>query len=165
MSSRFLPCHAEGARFASYQNVAFVVWAQKQRGLTQALAKKTALVSHLAAQHPEGVVLFVVITQGNPIPDSNTRKELESFYATWAKTWRAVVFVAEGNDLWSVTARSVMTALRLVQHRPYPTRIFSETSEAASLAAELCTKLPGQSHADAQRAIMEMVEELRRMPT
>jgi hypothetical protein len=163
MSTRFEPCIADGVKFADYSNVAVTVWAQKTLGVTGALAKLDELMNHVTSQHPEGAVLIVVITQGNQIPNSQVRKELEAFYTRWLKSWRAVVFVAEGNDLWSVTARSVMTALRLVQQKPYPTKIFSETKDGAKWAAEFATKPQGKTPEDVERDLLVAIEDLRRM--
>jgi hypothetical protein len=42
-----------------------------------------------------------------------------------------VASVIEGDGFWASTARSVMTAISIVAHRPCPLRIFRHVAEAA----------------------------------
>ena len=58
------------------------------------------------------------------MPTAEQRKELEKLYGRSGPILRSVAQVVEGTGMWAVMGRSVMAALRLVQRRPYPTRVF-----------------------------------------
>jgi hypothetical protein len=162
MSEGFEPCLVDGVRLAAYANCAINIWQQTTSKTDRALPKIDELVSHLAKTCNSQVVFLNVITPGHPIPSSPQRKELEAFYGRWIGTWRAVVQVAEGTDLWSVTARSVMVAARLVQRRPYPTRVFSATEEGVQWASEYLTKPEGVSTEEVAKGLQNAMNELRR---
>jgi hypothetical protein len=160
MGDSFEPCLVDGVRLTAYQNCAISIWQQKPGAeVTGGIAKLNELVEHLASRHAGNVVKVVVITPGNPLPNSAQRKELEAFYARW--NWQAVVQVAEGIDLWSVTARSVMTAMRLVQRKAYPNRVFADADEASQWASEYIARGDGQSLADAASGLVKAIESLR----
>lgn len=164
MSTVFERCVVDGVRFGAYQNCAINVWNATTSEVRGALAKLDQLVEHVGANYREGVVCVIVITPGNPLPGSSQRKELEAFFARWTPSWRAIAYIAEGTDLWSMTARTVMTGMRLVQRRNYPTKVFSEASEGAQWVGEYIVKAPGQAAGDAVRGLENVIEELRRMP-
>jgi hypothetical protein len=161
MPSRFEPCVVDEVRFGYFRNCGISIWAQTTSGVTRALAKQDELITFLNAGYPDAVMLITVICPGNRIPTSGQRKEIEAFFEQWVKNWRAVVMVAEGNDLWSVTARSVMTALRLVQRRPYATKIFSETTDASQWASKYLVDVDSQNGDEAARQLLQSVEDLR----
>jgi hypothetical protein len=163
MSTNFERCVVDGVRFAAYQNCAINVWNATTSEVRGALEKLDELVGHVSSNHREGVVLMVVITPGNPLPNSAQRKDLEAFFTRWTPSWRAIAYVAEGTDLWSMAARTVMTGMRLVQRRNYPTKVFSEVSEATNWAVEYLVKPPGTSGNEAVRTVQRIVEELRVM--
>lgn len=162
MGDAFEPCFVDGARVAAYQNCAISIW-QQQPGteVTGGIAKINELVEQLVSRYEGNVVMFAVIMPGNPLPNGAQRKELEAFYARW--NWQAVVQVAEGVDLWSVTARSVMTAMRLVQRKPYPNRMFADVEEASQWASEYIARSDGQSFADAATGLAKAIENLREL--
>jgi hypothetical protein len=139
------------------------VWNASTNEIRGGLAKLDELVEHVSSNYREGTVLMIVITPGNPLPTSAQRKELEAFFTRWTQSWRAIAYVAEGTDLWSMTARTVMTGMRLVQRRSYPTKVFSEVPEAAQWASEYLVKAPGETTGDTARSVQNIVEELRRM--
>lgn len=164
MSNEFERCVVDGVMFAAYQNCAINVWAAPSSEVRAAIAKKDELIGYVSSKFREGAVMIIVITPGHPLPNASQRKDLEAFFARWTASWRAIAYVAEGTDLWSMTARTVMTGMRLVQRRNYPTKVFSEVSEAARWAAEYVIKPPGKSADDVVQAVEQIVEDLRRMP-
>lgn len=163
MSVKFKQCMAGGARYACYQNCALEIWSNDPPEYHTALVKLDELVTEISSVYREGVILFTVVTAGTPIPGGKERKELEAFFNKWGGSWRAIARVAEGHDLWSVTARSVMTAIRLVQRTSYPARVFSEVPEGVKWTAEYMVRPEGLSTEQTARALQETVENLRAM--
>jgi hypothetical protein len=88
--------------------------------------------------------MLVVIEPGCPFLDSTQRREMEDYYARFQQHLRGVAQVVEGGNLWSVTARSVMTAMRLVQKRPYPTKVFSDVEEGAEWLGAYVSPVSGK---------------------
>jgi hypothetical protein len=163
MSTTFETCAVDGVRLAIYQNCAISVWNATTSDPHNAFAKHDELLEYLGRKYSDGAALLVIIAPGNPIPSSTERKQIDAFYKRWTPSLRAAAQVAEGNDLWSVTARSVMVATRLVQRSSYPTKVFSNVPEAVPWLAEYMTKEPGMSADQCARGLQRHVDEIRRM--
>jgi hypothetical protein len=163
MSTGFEKCIVDGVRFAAYQNCAINVWNGTTPEVRTGLAKLSELVQYVSSNYREGVVLITVITPGHPMPGSSQRKELEAFHTRWTPSWRAIAHVAEGSDLWSMATRTIMTGMQLVQRRNYPGKVFSEISEGVQWSAEYIVKAQGLGAGETVRAILTLIEELRRM--
>lgn len=149
-------------RFGVYGNCVINTWSGAVR--SDQLAMFDAVVGEVAPQYPEGIVFFVIIEQGSPLLDSEQRKEIEAVYARWAPTMRAVAQVVEGGNLWSVTIRSLMTAIRLVQRRPYPTKVFTEVGEGVQWIAQYLTRPANDNAGDAVQGLSICVDKLRSLP-
>jgi hypothetical protein len=164
VANSFEPCVVDGGlRFAAHANAAIAVWGEyRSKSVTLGVAKQSELVANVLSRYPEGVVLVVVVVPGAEVPNSAQRQEIEAFFTRWAPSLRALVEVVEGHDLWSITNRSIMTAMRLVQRRPYPKKLFSEVSEGVKWAAEYTSKAPGESTAEAAQNLEKAIDELRR---
>lgn len=150
----------DGVRFGVYGNCLVNVWTGPTRA--DLLAVFDEFMSEASSKHADGVVLFVVIEPGSPLPSAAERKAGEATYARWGPHFRAVAQVVEGNNLWAVTARSIMTAMRLVQRRPYPTKVFSDVREGATWT-EQYLDLHG-ANGPAAEALMSSINELRKLP-
>jgi hypothetical protein len=150
------PVLVPGLRLAAYGNCIINNWYDSP-GAEQFSAFDT-FIGKVAAQNPEGVLLFVLVEPGTPILNADQRKEMESIYSRWGSKMRAAAQVVEGGNLWSLTARSVMTALRLVQRRPYPTRVFSEVGEGAEWTSQYIAR---PDNDNAAQGILSEVQRLR----
>jgi hypothetical protein len=153
------PVIAPALRLAAYGNCVINNWYDSPT--MEQLAGFDAFIGKVAQQHPDGVLLFVLVEPGTPILSAEQRKEMEAIYARWSGKTRAVAQVVEGGNLWSLTARSVMTALRLVQRRPYPTRVFSEVGEGAEWTSQYVSRPDNDNARDATQGLMAEVQRLR----
>jgi len=149
----------DGQRFAAYGNCVINTWSNAVR--SEHLAVFDLTVGKVAECYPDGLVFFVVIEQGAPLLDAEQRKEIEAVYARWAPQMRAVAQVVEGGNLWSVTIRSLMTAIRLVQRRPYPTRVFTEVEEGAEWLGPFVGAPANDSASDAVAGLVANIAQLR----
>ena len=163
MANTFERCNVEGVRLAPYRNCAVSVWGVGTTDISKVLIKLDQLMTFISKQH-EAIVLVVVVVPGGVLPNAGQRKEIEGFLGRWQKYWRAVTYVAEGTDLWSMAARTVMTGLRLVQRRTYATNVFSEVGDGVRWTTEHVVREPGTDAAEAARALERLIEDLRRMP-
>jgi hypothetical protein len=118
-------------------------------------------ITQVAQQNSEGILFFVLIDPGAPILNAEQRKEMEGIYARWGSALRACAQVVEGGNLWSLTARSVMTALRLVQRRPYPMRVFAEVGEGAEWTAQYVRRPANDPARDAAQGLAAEIQRLR----
>lgn len=153
------PVLAHGLRLAAYGNCVINNW-YDQPAAGQ-MANFDAFIGKVAQQYPDGILLFVLVEPGTPILSAEERKEMEAIYAKWSPKTRAVAQVVEGGNLWSLTARSVMTALRLVQRRPYPTRVFSEVGEGAEWTSQYVSRPDNDNARDATQGLLAEVQRLR----
>ncbi len=149
----------DGQRFASYGNCVINTWAAALRAPHLEAFDLTA--GKVAKRYPDGIVFFVIIEQGSPLLDAEQRKDIEAVYARWAPSMRAVAQVVEGGNLWSVTIRSLMTAIRLVQRRPYPTRVFTEVREGAEWIAPHLIAPAHDSGGDIVAGLVASITQLR----
>jgi hypothetical protein len=153
----------EGARFGAYANCIVNVWEGAPR--TGSLSALEALMQKVSPEYPSGIAFFVVVEPGAAMVESDGRKELEAFYARWTPSFCGVAQVVEGGNLWSVTARSVMTAMRLVQRRPYPSKVFSEVEEGTQWMAQYVTAPDKNMSNDAiAKGLLDGLKQLRSSP-
>jgi hypothetical protein len=153
------PVIVAGLRLAAYGNCIINNWFDSP-GVEQ-FAAFDGFIAKVAQQNPDGVLLFVLVEPGTPILNAEQRKEMEAIYSRWGPHMRAAAQVVEGGNLWSLTARSVMTALRLVQRRPYPTRVFSEVSEGAEWTAQYASRPDNDPHRDAKHGLLAEIQRMR----
>ena len=149
----------DGQRFAAYGNCVINTWSSAVR--SQHLAAFDETAGKVAQRHPDGIVFFVIVEQGSPLLDAEQRKEIEAVYARWAPSMRAAAQVVEGGNLWSVTMRSLMTAIRLVQRRPYPTRVFTEVNEGAAWVAPYVIGPANDNGKDVMAGLVAGIAQLR----
>jgi hypothetical protein len=153
----------EGARFGAYKNCVLNAWIGAPRAGQLTVLEE--VMREVYAQHPSGIGLLVVVEPGAAMVDSERRKELDAFYGRWMSSLFVVAQVVEGGNLWSVTARSVMTAIRLVQRRSYPTKVFSEVEEGVEwMAPYLVAQSKAEDAASAARGLLEALGQLRAAP-
>jgi hypothetical protein len=118
-----------GMRIATFEDCIITTWSGDAE-LVQFTSLEDFTLT-FAAGCAHGITLLVVVEPGTPFLDSSQRRQAEGYYERFQPILRAVAHVVEGGNLWSVTARSVMTAMRLVQRRPYPIKVFSDVAEGA----------------------------------
>ena len=150
------PVHVPGLRLAAYGNCIINSWYDSP--VAETFSAFDTFIGKVATQYPDGVLFFVLVEPGTPILNADQRKEMESIYSRWGSKMRAAAQVVEGGNLWSLTARSVMTALRLVQRRPYPTRVFSEVGEGAEWTSQY---IASPDNDNAAQGILSEVQRLR----
>lgn len=150
-----------GLRLATFGNCVINSWWQPPSAVEfKALNDYTA---NLAERFPSGITMLVVLEPGCPFLDSAQRREMEDYYARFQPHLRGVAQVVEGGNLWSVTARSVMTAMRLVQKRPYPTKVFSDIEEGTEWLGAYVSAGSGQDMpaTEAGNGLLRCVARLR----
>jgi hypothetical protein len=162
MFRAFEEANVTGVRVGSWGNCAINTW-QAGADWSQLRELETS-IRDLYTRYPSGVALIVLIEPGAPLPTAEHRKELESFYLRVTPILRAVAQVVEGTGMWAVAGRSVMAALRLVQRRPYPTRVFSEINEALGWLEPHLENPGGAGVQDSQQGLCAMVDSLRGQP-
>ncbi len=149
----------DGARFAVCGNCILSTWMGPPR--PNHLARFDELMSALAPEYADGVVMYVALEPGAMMTDAKDRRETEAAYTRWAHALRAVAQVVEGQNLWAATARSIMTAMRLVDRKPYPIKVFSDTREAARWLAPHLVLPAALAGRDAALTLAEAVVSLR----
>lgn len=149
----------DGVRLAAYGNCIINSWygvAGKEQ-----LAAFEKCIEQVDKSFPDGIVFFVVVEPGAPILTAEQRKEMEQIYARFSPRLRGAAQVVEGGNLWSLTARSVMTALRLVQRRPYPTRVFSDVLEGAEWAAQYVARPENDNSESGKEGLLHEIKRMR----
>lgn len=131
---------------SSFGNCVINIWEGAPE--TAALAELEEYCRKVAAENGETLTLLTVLEEGAPFINAAQRKELEGFYARLAPLFSGVGQVVEGSTMWSVTARSVMTAMRLVQKRGYPVRVFSDADVAVNWLSEIVRQPASITDAD-----------------
>jgi hypothetical protein len=147
-----------GARIGTWGNCVINTWQGVPDPQQIAKIENAIRVTHTA--YPSGVSLLVLIESGAPMPTADQRKELENFYVRCAPQFRCVAQVVEGTGMWAVMGRSVMAALRLVQRRPYPNKVFSDLNEALAWL-EPHVENPGANVQDPHAGLKATVDSLR----
>jgi hypothetical protein len=148
-----------GVRLAAYGNCVINNWIGSPG--SKEFAAFDAYLSKVAAHHKEGIIFFVVLEPGAPILNAEQRKEMEAVYSRWGPSMRAAAQVVEGGNLWSLSARSVMTALRLVQRRSYPTKVFADVEEGAEWVAPYVVRPQNDNASGAPSGIIAEIQRLR----
>jgi hypothetical protein len=152
-----------GARFGLFGNCVIIAWLGPSRSEHRETFDE--LMREAATKHAQGVVMFVALESGAVMTDAGQRRDSEAAYARWATSIRAVAQVVEGGNLWAATARSVMTATRLVERRPYPTRVFSDPRDAARWCTpHLVLPLDQTSGLDPAETLLHELRDLRAQP-
>lgn len=152
----------DGARFAVAGNCILSTWTGPPRA--NHLARFDELMAALAPEYPQGVVMFVALEPGAMMTDARDRRETEAAYTRWAHALKAVAQVVEGHNLWAATARSIMTAMRLVDRKPYPIKVFSDSREAARWCAPHVLLPDARSGRDAELTLYDELSALRALP-
>jgi hypothetical protein len=149
----------KGARFSVRGNAILSTWEGPPR--KEHLDLFDQFMRELSARFVEGVAMFVVLEPGAMMTDAKDRRETEAAYTRWAGSLRAVAQVVEGGNLWASTARSIMTAIRLVDRKPYPIKVFSDIGEAARWCAPYLILPNTVKHADQAELLVVETRELR----
>jgi hypothetical protein len=149
----------DGLRLAAYGNCVINNWVGAPA--KEQMAAFESYLSTVSKTCQDGIVFFVVLEPGAPILTAEQRKEMEALYARWGPSLRATAQVVEGGNLWSLTARSVMTALRLVQRRPYPTRVFADVLEGAEWTAQYIVRPDNDNSANGMQGLLAEIQRLR----
>jgi hypothetical protein len=151
----------DGARFSVLGNCVINSW--QGPPLKDHLVVFDQIMAELSARHAAGVLMMVVLDSGSPIPTASQRRDGEAAYARWGHCIRAVAQVVEGTNLWAMTARSIMTAMRLVQRRTYPIKVFSDVREAAVWSIPHLELTREVTQADHAELLLAEIAELRAM--
>jgi hypothetical protein len=131
---------------ARFRNVLVVVWkkdtelgrVRKGDAAIRALADSSAATGHDGG-HPQtpGVGMVVVIEPGTRLPGQEARREMVAGMRSWGHHLRAMACVVPASGFSGSAARAVLNSMMLLTKSPAPTRVFSETTEAATWTAEL----------------------------
>jgi len=117
---------------ATFRNVALVVWGTQA---TLPLAKKLEQFSDaLVARSPKGISAIHIITSTAPLPESETRAELNRLTDKYAKSLGVMATVIEGNGFWASAMTSFITSLHWMSRRPFKARTVSNIDEIATWA-------------------------------
>ena len=149
----------EGLRLGSFGNCLVTVWSgEAVRATIDAINDCSA---KLLTRWPDGITLLVVIEQGCPMPNSEQRRDLDQYYVNMGSHLRAVAQVVEGGNVWAVMARSVFTAVRLVQKTAYPMKVFASAAEGAEWLADHVTTGEGAGPGQVRAGLLNCVGMLR----
>ena len=149
----------EGLQIGSYGNCVVTIWSgEATRATLDAIDRFSAKVYE---RWPAGTTLLVVLEPGCPMPNSEQRRDLDQYYLSVGNQVRGVAQVVEGGNLWAVMARSVMTALRLVQKSPYPMKVFASAQEGADWISEYVTTEASDDRAKIGTELLNYVGALR----
>lgn len=121
------PRRLEGLALAAYGNCLIKVWSG--RALGPQIEALNAYADEHCEMWPGGATCLVIVQDGCPMPGADERRNISAFYKKVAPRMQAIAQVAEGTSLWAVMARSVFTALTLMEKRPYPNQVFALPSE------------------------------------
>jgi hypothetical protein len=154
------PRKVEGLALAAYGNCLIKVWSGR------ALAPQIEALNAFADQHcemwPQGATCLVIVQDGCPMPGAEERKNISAFYKRVAPRMQAIAQVAEGSSLWAVMARSVFTALTLMEKRPYPNQVFALPSEGIDwLSAHMKMRDPNVPPAEIAKGMIEYLSSIR----
>ncbi len=122
------PDHAIG----EWRNVLLTVW----RGdITVGALETSRVASHdLHARHPDGLVVFNVVSHLIPVPDGPVRRKASSVLGETGGHVRCTATVIEGEGFWVSTARAVVATITLLSRASHPHRVFATIDEAAQWA-------------------------------
>lgn len=119
----------EGYSITSWKNVVMVIWA------TQATMHHATNLDRTSAdfigKHPEGISAVHVVANGAPLPDGETRAELNRLTDKYAKYLACFGTVIEGSGFWASAMQSFVTGLHWMSRRPFKSRIGSALVEIA----------------------------------
>jgi len=155
------PSVVGGVRLGSYGNCIIHDWSGPAR--PEEMEALTRYTMRAAEAWPRGLSMLVVIEVDCPMPTGDEKRALEKYFLDSADHLKAVAYVAEGTGLWASMARSVMTAIRLVRRRPYPTKVMSDSAEGIEwLRPFLATSHDGPQDPNACEGLTRYLADLRR---
>jgi hypothetical protein len=120
---------SEGCSITSWKNVVIVIWATQATMQLAAHLERTS--TGFIGKHPEGISAVHVVVNGTPLPDAETRAELNRLTDKYAKDLACFGTVIEGSGFWASAMQSFVTGLHWVSRRPFKSRIGSSLVEIA----------------------------------
>lgn len=132
------------------------------RALTPEMGAANEYAEELCRLWPEGLAFLIVVESDCAMPRAEERKAISTFYKKMAPRLLAMSQVAEGTSLWAVMARSVFTALQLMERRAYPSQMFALPSEAIEwLSPYVKVTDPNASPAEITKGMIDYVLSIR----
>jgi hypothetical protein len=154
------PRRVDGLLLGSYGNCMIKVWSG--RALTPEMDAAHEYAEELCALWPDGLAFLIVVESDCAMPRAEERKAISAFYKKMAPRLLAMSQVAEGTSLWAVMARSVFTALQLMERRAYPSAMFALPSEAIEwLYPYVRVTGPSVPAAELSRGMMDYLVSIR----
>lgn len=123
----------ETCTVATAGNVMISAWHGQVRA--QEVVVNSACAHGLMQAFPDGIGLIVILPPHLRLPSEDERARMHEFYRV--HRFKAVAFVVLGDGFWASAVRGVLTALKLVGNRDYPTHVLrSGHAAVAWLAAQ-----------------------------
>ena len=120
-----------------YEGVLICIW--RDAPTVGALETVRAAFTVMTDELPSGAGVLGVAEEGMPMIGAIERRITGELVSVLGRRALFVATVVEGDGLWASTARSVMTAIGIVAHRPCPLKIFRHAREAAEWQARFPT--------------------------
>jgi hypothetical protein len=120
-----------------YEGVLICVW--RDAPTLAALETARRAFAAMIEERPAGAGVLGVAEEGMPPLGSVERQQASAIFSDLGRRAYYLATVIEGDGFWASAARSVMTAISIVAHRPCPLRIFRHVADAA----EWQTRFPG----------------------
>jgi hypothetical protein len=124
----------------------------------EATAEWSRQYDNMAARHPTGFLVLVVIEEHTPIPDATCRKALAAVMDGLGSKVRAMSAVQEASGFLGSAVRSVLLALTNMTRGAFPRRVFGSCDEAARW---LASQVDPRHASERAAAIVAAVVELR----
>lgn len=86
----------------------------------------------LAARHPEGIAMCVIIEPGCGAPDAPVRQKSAAVLDGLGKSLLGAATVPEGEGIWAASMRSLLVGVALVVPSGYPQEICRTPEETAT---------------------------------
>ncbi|TPV95453.1 MAG: hypothetical protein B7733_09875 [Myxococcales bacterium FL481] len=107
---------------ATYKNLSIVIWRlNTQPNACRALHRQT---NRLADKFPDGVGLLTVVERSAPMPSTESRKLIASFFAGSTRI-KASAVAMEGSGFRASAVRSVVAGLTMMAKQPFPHKVFA----------------------------------------
>lgn len=120
----------------SWRDVHFVFWHGETRmPAVHALREDLA---RMAASHPGGLAVFVLIAERVTLPPGDARSELARMLREHAPTIRASCVAVEGSGFRAAAIRSVLAGISFVVRPGYPHRVTDSISAGVDWVASTC---------------------------
>ncbi len=131
----------EGYHFASWRNVFILDF---YRTLTVEALDATTTAKRLALKaNPDGLIVLNLVDGTQPIPSGPIRAYAEERSKKDLGGVLCHATIVFGDGFRVATMRSVLSGIIVVQHSPFPRRVFSSVGEAAVWTSKFAGAAPG----------------------